>query len=332
MSKTLLEVSNLQTQFKLEKTIIRAVSGVSFSIDEGEVLGIVGESGCGKSVTALSIMRLIELPGEITNGKVIFRDENEETDLLTLSDKKLETILGNSISMIFQDPMTSLNPVLSVGYQIMETLRVHRGLSFKESKERGIHLLQSVGIANARGRFNDYPHEFSGGMRQRVMIAMAIACEPKLLIADEPTTALDVTIQAQILSLLRKFKKEFGTSIIIITHDLGVVAQIADRVAVMYAGRIVENASVREIFNRPQHPYTQALIASIPRLDEQPERLKTIEGAPPRFSGEENACSFYPRCSFRIAICTEKRPPLAEILPNQSVACFVAHEGAFAND
>jgi len=327
----LLEVSNLQTQFKLEKNIIRAVSGVSFSIDEGEVLGIVGESGCGKSVTALSIMRLIELPGEITNGKVIFRDENEETDLLTLSDKKLETILGNSISMIFQDPMTSLNPVLSVGYQIMETLRVHRGLSFREAKERGIHLLQSVGIANARGRFNDYPHEFSGGMRQRVMIAMAIACQPKLLIADEPTTALDVTIQAQILSLLRKFKKEFEMSIIIITHDLGVVAQIADRVAVMYAGRIVENASVREIFNRPQHPYTQALIASIPRLDEQPERLKTIEGAPPRFSGEETGCSFYPRCSFRIAVCGEKRPPLAKILPNQSVACFVAHEGAFTN-
>ncbi|MCA1624237.1 MAG: ABC transporter ATP-binding protein [Acidobacteria bacterium] len=329
MSKILLEVSNLQTQFKLEKNIIRAVNGVSFSIDEGEVLGIVGESGCGKSVTALSIMRLIETPGEITNGKAIFRDEDKETDLLTLSDKKLEDILGNRISMIFQDPMTSLNPVLSVGYQIMETLRVHRGLSFKEAKERGIHLLQSVGIVNARGRFNDYPHEFSGGMRQRVMIAMAIACQPKLLIADEPTTALDVTIQAQILSLLRKFKKEFGMSIIIITHDLGVVAQIADRVAVMYAGRIVENASVREIFNRPQHPYTQALIASIPRLDEQSKRLKTIEGAPPRFLGEENACSFYPRCSFRIAVCAEKRPPLAKIHFNQSVACFVAHQGVF---
>jgi len=331
MSKTLLEVSNLQTQFKLEKNVIRAVNDVSFSVAEGKVLGIVGESGCGKSVTVLSIMRLIESPGEITKGQVIFRDENEETDLLTLSDKKLEKILGNRISMIFQDPMTSLNPVLSVGYQIMETLRVHRGLSYRKAKEQGIYLLQSVEIANARQRFNDYPHEFSGGMRQRVMIAMAIACQPKLLIADEPTTALDVTIQAQILHLLRKLKKELGMSVIIITHDLGVVAQIADRVAVMYAGRIVENASVREIFNFPQHPYTQALIASIPRLDEQPKRLKTIEGAPPRFPGEEIGCSFQPRCSFRIAVCTEKRPPLAEMRPKQSVACFVAQQGTFAN-
>jgi len=331
MSKTLLEVSNLQTQFKLEKNTVRAVSDVSFSIDEGEVLGIVGESGCGKSVTAFSIMRLIEPPGEITNGKIILHDENKETDLLTLSDKQLEKILGNRISMIFQDPMTSLNPVLSVGYQIMETLRVHRRLSKKEAKEQGVYLLQNVGISNARQRFNDYPHEFSGGMRQRVMIAMAISCQPRLLIADEPTTALDVTIQAQILSLLRQFKKEFAMSIIIITHDLGVVAQIADRVAVMYAGRIVENASVREIFNRPQHPYTQALIASIPRLDEQPERLKTIEGAPPRFSGEEVGCAFHPRCSYRVAVCQEKRPPLLEISPKQSVACFVAHEGAFAD-
>jgi oligopeptide/dipeptide ABC transporter ATP-binding protein len=328
---TLLEVSNLQTQFKLEKTIIRAVKDVSFSIDEGEILSIVGESGCGKSVTALSIMRLIEPPGEIINGKVIFHDGDKETDLLTLSDKQLEKILGNRISMIFQDPMTSLNPVLSVGYQIMETLRIHRRLSKREAQEQGIYLLQSVGISNARQRFKDYPHEFSGGMRQRVGVAMAIACQPKLLIADEPTTALDVTIQAQILSLLRKFRKEFGMSIIIITHDLGVVAQLADRVAVMYAGRIVENASVGEIFNRPQHPYTQALIASIPRLDEQPERLRTIEGAPPRFSVEEIGCSFQPRCSYRIAVCTEKRPPLVEIQAKQSVACFVANEGAFAN-
>ncbi|MDQ3181523.1 MAG: ABC transporter ATP-binding protein [Acidobacteriota bacterium] len=304
---------------------------MSFSIDEGEVLGIVGESGCGKSVTALSIMRLIEPPGEITNGRVIFHDENKETDLLTLSDKKLENILGNRISMIFQDPLTSLNPVLSVGYQITETLRVHRGLSKREAKEQGIYLMRSVEISNARRRFNDYPHEFSGGMRQRVGVAMAIACQPKLLIADEPTTALDVTIQAQIISLLRKFRKEFGMSIIIITHDLGVVAQLADRVAVMYAGRIVENASVREIFKRPQHPYTQALIASIPRLDEQPRRLKTIEGAPPRFSGDETGCSFYPRCSFRVAVCAEQRPTLAEIRPAQSVACFVARQGVFTN-
>ncbi len=331
MSKTLLEVSNLQTRFKFEKNFRPAVNGVSFSIEEGEVLGIVGESGSGKSVTALSIMRLIEPPGEISGGTVIFRDESSETDLLTLSDKKLEKILGSRISMIFQDPMTSLNPVLSVGYQIMEPFRIHQRLPKREAKEQGINLLQSVGIADARGRFNDYPHEFSGGMRQRVGAAMAIACRPKLLIADEPTTALDVTIQAQILSLLRKFKKEFGMSIIIITHDLGVVAQLADRVAVMYAGRIVENAGVREIFSNPQHPYTQALIASIPRLKEQPERLKTIEGAPPRFSGDETGCAFYPRCTVRQKICRNKRPELEEIRTKHSVACFVAQEGAVNN-
>jgi len=320
---TLLKVENLQTQFNSAK----AVNGVSFTIEEGSVLGIVGESGCGKSVTALSIMRLIEPPGEISDGKVIFHDEDKEIDLFNLSDKQLERILGNRISMIFQDPMTSLNPVLSVGYQIMETLRVHRGLSSKEAREQAVYLLQRVGIANAKQRINDYPHEFSGGMRQRVMIAMAVACQPKLLIADEPTTALDVTIQAQILNLLREFKNESGMSIIIITHDLGVVAQLADHVAVMYAGRIVENAPVEAIFKRPQHPYTQALVASIPRLGEQPERLQTIEGAPPRLQREDYiGCSFYPRCPFRLSICAEKRPTLTEIRAGQSAACWVAQE------
>ena len=331
MLKTLLEVENLQTRFKLGKNIIWAVRGVSFSIAEGEVLGIVGESGCGKSVTALSIMRLIESPGEITNGQVIFRDKGEEIDLLKLSDKKLEKILGNRISMIFQDPMTSLNPVLSIGFQIMETLRVHRGLSKREAKEQAIYLLQRVGISNAKQRLNDYPHEFSGGMRQRVMIAMAVACKPKLLIADEPTTALDVTIQAQILNLLREFKEEFGMSVIIITHDLGVVAQLADRVAGMYAGRIVENAKVEEIFKNPQHPYTQALVASIPRLGKQPDRLVTIEGALPRLLDESTGCAFAPRCAYKIQICDEKHPPLAEIFPEQSAACWVAQKGAAAN-
>ncbi len=320
---TLLEVENLQTRFNSAK----AVNGVSFTIEEGSVLGIVGESGCGKSVTALSIMQLIEPPGEISDGKVILHDEDKEIDLFNLSDKQLERILGNRISMIFQDPMTSLNPVLSVGYQIMETLRVHRGLSSKEAREQAVYLLQRVGIANAKQRINDYPHEFSGGMRQRVMIAMAVACQPKLLIADEPTTALDVTIQAQILNLLREFKNESGMSIIIITHDLGVVAQLADQVAVMYAGRIVENAPVADIFARPQHPYTQALVASIPRLGEQPERLQTIEGAPPRLQREDYiGCSFYPRCPFRISICAEKRPILTEIRAGQSAACWVAQE------
>jgi oligopeptide transport system ATP-binding protein len=328
MPKTLLEVENLQTQFKLDKDIIRAVNDVSFSIDEGNVLGIVGESGCGKSVTALSIMRLIDPPGEVTNGKVIFHDEDKEIDLLTLSDKKLEKILGNRISMIFQDLVTSLNPVLSIGYQIMEILRVHRGLSKREARERAIYLLQRVGISNAHQRLNDYPHEFSGGMRQRVMIAMAVACKPKLLIADEPTTALDVTIQAQILNLLREFKNEFGMSIIIITHDLGVVAQIADRVAVMYAGRIVENAPVEAIFNNPQHPYTQALVASIPRLVEQPERLLTIEGAPPRLLDESTGCAFAPRCSYKISCCVEKLPPLISLYDTHRAACWIAQEGA----
>ncbi|HEY0429496.1 MAG TPA: ABC transporter ATP-binding protein [Pyrinomonadaceae bacterium] len=323
---TLLEVENLQTRFGSAK----AVDGVSFSIAEGEVLGIVGESGCGKSVTALSIMRLIERPGEISAGRVIF-DNGEKIDLLKLPEKQLEKILGNRISMIFQDPMTSLNPVLSIGFQIAETLRVHRGLSKKEAREKAIWLLQKVGIANARQRLNDYPHEFSGGMRQRVMIAMAVACRPKLLIADEPTTALDVTIQAQILNLLREFKSEFGMSMIIITHDLGVVAEVADHVCVMYAGRIVENAPVEAIFSSPQHPYTRALVASIPRLGEQSERLPVIEGAPPHLRENYVGCSFYSRCPFHISICAEKRPVLSEIRVGHSVACHLAPEGALAD-
>jgi phosphonate C-P lyase system protein PhnK len=328
MSKILLEVVNLQTHFNHRK----AVKDVSFAIETGEVLGIVGESGSGKSVTALSIMRLIESPGEISDGRVIFHNDGKEFDLLKLSEKELENIMGNRISMIFQDPMTSLNPVLSIGFQIAETLRVHRGLSKKAAEEQAIQLLKRVGIADASRRINDYPHEFSGGMRQRVMIAMAIACQPKLLIADEPTTALDVTIQAQILNLLREFKKESGMSLIIITHDLGVVAQIADRVAVMYAGRIVETASVAGIFENPQHPYTKALVPSIPRLHDQPERLQTIEGTPPRLEIEESiGCSFYERCPVHISVCAEKRPVLTEISDTQSAACWLVSKGAFAD-
>ena len=322
--KTLLKVENLQTQFRLGKETIRAVNGVSFSIAEGEVLGIVGESGCGKTVTSLSIMRLIEPPGEITGGEVIFHDADKQIDLLKLSDKELESVLGNRIAMIFQDPMTSLNPVLSIGFQIAETLRVHRRFSNKVAKEKAIDLLQKVGITGQR--FNDYPHQFSGGMRQRVGVAMAIACEPKLLIADEPTTALDVTIQAQILNLIRKFRKELGMSVIIITHDLGVVAQMADKVAVMYAGRIVEIAAVKDIFQRPQHPYTQALVTSIPRLGFRGERLPTIEGAPPRLREVFAGCSFYSRCDFRIGKCANETPVLKEIFPHQSAACFVAYD------
>lgn len=323
MSQNLLEIENLQTNFSGR----RAVKGVSFSIKTGEILAIVGESGSGKSVTALSIMRLIEKPGEISGGKIIFHDENEEVDLLKLSEKELEQISGNRISMIFQDSLTNLNPVLSIGYQIAETLRVHRGLSKSSAKQKTVELLETVGINQPKERFNDYPHEFSGGMRQRVMIAMAIACQPKLLIADEPTTALDVSVQAQILDVLQKLKKNFQMAIIIITHDLGVVARIADRVAVMYAGRIVETAAVQKIFKSPQHPYTKALVSSIPRLHDQPARLPTIEGAPPRLEIVENEdCSFQPRCPLRIEQCAVQRPQLDEVLPAHFAACHIAQK------
>ena len=328
MSELLLEVENLQTEFSGKK----AVNGISFSIAENEVLGIVGESGSGKSVSALSVMRLIEKPGAISNGRVIFRDNGKTSDLLKLSERELEKILGKRISMIFQDPMTALNPVLSIGYQLAETLRVHRDWSKKAAKAEAVNLLRRVGINNGSERINDYPHEFSGGMRQRVMIAMAIACQPKLLIADEPTTALDVTVQAQILRLLFEFKHEFGMSIIIITHDLGVVANIADRVAVMYAGKIVETAKVKEIFDNPQHPYTQALVASIPRLHDQPKRLPVIEGTPPRLQIEESeGCSFRPRCAFHQNICAEKRPELIEVRTAHRAACHIRQKGVFAD-
>jgi oligopeptide/dipeptide ABC transporter ATP-binding protein len=308
--------------------VIRAVNGVSFTVDEGRVLGIVGESGCGKSVTALSIMRLIDPPGRVTSGKVLFHDGGSERDLLALPQAALEEILGNRISMIFQDPLTSLNPVLTVGYQIMEPLRVHRRMSRREARNEAARLLGRVGIPGARARLDDYPHQFSGGMRQRVMIAMAVACRPKLLIADEPTTALDVTIQAQILNLLRELKRELGTSVVIITHDLGVIAQLADRVAVMYAGRIVEDAPVAEIFDAPRHPYTRALVASIPRLNEWHERLPTIEGVPPRLRDEPRGCAFEPRCASRVPRCAHERPPLVELAAGHAGACWVAREEA----
>jgi len=326
MSKPLLEVADLCTQFDLKQGVIRAVNGVSFALDEGRVLGVVGESGCGKSVTALSIMGLIDPPGHVKGGRVLFRDGGETHDLLALPPAQLERLLGNRISMIFQDPLTSLNPVLSVGYQIMEPLRVHRGMSARRARAQALQLLRRVGIPGAGTRLDDYPHQFSGGMRQRVMIAMAVACQPKLLIADEPTTALDVTVQAQILNLLRELRRELGTSVLIITHDLGVIAQLADRVAVMYAGRIVEDATVEEIFDAPRHPYTQVLVASIPRLNEWPARLATIEGAPPSLRGETEGCAFEPRCPLRVARCARERPPLVELEAGHSCACWVAQE------
>ncbi len=316
---TILSVKDLKTYFQTEDGVVKAVDGISFELKKGETIGIVGESGSGKSVTNLSIMRLIpEPPGKIVNGNIIFNG----VDIRKLSIEEVRKIRGKRIAMIFQDPMTSLNPFLKISTQLMEVTQLHLGHSKKQAYQHAIKMLKTVGIPDAENRIDGYPHEFSGGMRQRVMIAMAIACEPKLLIADEPTTALDVTIQAQILTLLKKFKSELGMSIIIITHDLGVVAQFADRIAVMYAGKIVETATVADVFQKPQHPYTKALVASIPKLGFQGDRLPTIKGAPPRFIGDFKGCSFYPRCDFRIEKCANETPILKEIFPSQSAACF----------
>ncbi len=307
--------------------MIRAVNGVSFTVDEGSVLGHRGRVGLRQERHG-ALHHAADRPARrVTSGKVLFHDDGSERDLLALPRVALEEILGNRISMIFQDPLTSLNPVLTVGYQIMEPLRVHRRMSARAARDEAARLLGRVGIPRAQ-RLDDYPHQFSGGMRQRVMIAMAVACRPKLLIADEPTTALDVTIQAQILNLLRELKRELNTSVIIITHDLGVIAQLADRVAVMYAGRIVEDAPVAEIFDAPRHPYTRALVASIPRLNEWHERLPTIEGAPPHLRDEREGCAFEPRCASRVTRCAQERPPLVELSNGHAGACWVAREEA----
>ncbi len=327
MNNPLLEVKGLVTEFRLTQRVVHAVNGVSFSIGAGEVLGIVGESGCGKSVTALSIMRLIDTPGRIVGGEAWLHDDGGKTDLLALPDGEMEHVRGNKISMIFQDPMTSLNPVLNVGFQIMEPLKFHRGMSDSVAKRAAIQLLERVGIPEAALRIKDYPHKFSGGMRQRVMVAMAVACQPRLLIADEPTTALDVTIQAQIIALINELKQEINTSVIIITHDLGVIARMADRVAVMYAGNIVENGPAEMIFDQPGHPYTKALMGSIPRLRSWPERLTTIDGAPPSLTEEIVGCPFQPRCIERIERCETENPPLLEIAWEHSCACWVAQAG-----
>jgi peptide/nickel transport system ATP-binding protein/oligopeptide transport system ATP-binding protein len=331
MQKPLLEVSGLTTRFGVGPTAVHAVNDVSFTVEQGSVLGIVGESGSGKSVTALSIMRLISTPGRITAGKVLLHEDGHTRDLLALAPSKMEHVRGNQISMIFQDPMTSLNPVLTIGYQIMEPLRIHRGMSSAEAERYATELLDRVGIPEARRRLKDYPHQFSGGMRQRVMIAIAVACRPRLLIADEPTTALDVTIQAQILDLLGELKQELGTSVMMITHDLGVIAQLADRVAVMYGGMIVEAGPAAALFAHPEHPYTRALIAAIPRVSDWPERLQTIEGAPPSLAGGISGCPFAPRCAYRVEKCTRERPPLLELAPDHAAACWVAQEGGLPN-
>ena len=317
----LLDVRALKTFFQVEGGEFPAVDGISFSIDPGRTLGIVGESGCGKSVTALSIMGLVPRPpGRIAGGEILF----DGVDLLQLSAAALRELRGNRISMIFQEPMTSLNPVLTVGEQITEGILRHRTMSRDAAKELAIEMLRMVHISSPDERFGDYPHRLSGGMRQRVMVAMALACKPKLLIADEPTTALDVTIQAQILDLMRTLREETGTAIILITHDLGVVAELADDVAVMYAGRIVERATVAALFAEPQHPYTVGLLGSIPRLDIEQDRLAAIEGQVPNPLAPVTGCRFHPRCPFVIERCRHEDPPLIDLGNGHESACWRA--------
>jgi oligopeptide transport system ATP-binding protein len=317
----LLEVRNLETHFKTQDGLVKAVNNVSFHVDRGETLGIVGESGSGKSVTSLSIMRLIpNPPGKIVGGEIIFDGEN----LLDLSEEEMRHIRGNRIAMIFQDPMTSLNPVLTIGRQITESLELHMKMNGSQARKRAIDLLSMVGIPSASTRLDDYPHQFSGGMRQRVMIAMALSCNPELLIADEPTTALDVTIQAQILELINRLKDELGTAVIIITHDLGVVAGMADRVNVMYAGRVVEEGKTDEIFENPRMPYTIGLLRSIPRLDEtEGRKLTPIRGLPPDLIGLPQICPFSARCDYFVpGKCDQQVPPLRVVGPDHRAACL----------
>ncbi|RMF01881.1 MAG: ABC transporter ATP-binding protein [Chloroflexi bacterium] len=317
----LLQVKNLQTQFFTQDGVVKAVNGISYELNKGETLGIVGESGSGKSVGVMSVMRLIPSPpGKIVGGEVLF----EGRDLLKVSEDEIRSIRGNKIAMIFQDPMTSLNPVIPIGKQISEALELHLGMDKKQAKARTIELLEMVGIPSAADRVGNYPHQFSGGMRQRVMIAMGLSCNPQLLIADEPTTALDVTIQAQITDLVNRLREEIGMAIIWITHDLGVVAGLADRVIVMYAGRIVEEAPVVELYQNPRHPYTLGLLGSIPRLDEErPEKLTSVEGLPPDLIDYPQGCPFYARCPYRIDDCLKEPPPLKNISPGHRAACII---------
>jgi oligopeptide/dipeptide ABC transporter ATP-binding protein len=319
---TLLKVENLKTQFKTEAGVVKAVDGVSYHIDEQEIVGLVGESGCGKSVSQLSVMQLISAPGEIVGGKVIF----EGQDLLKFKAKgpEMRAIRGAKIAMIFQEPMTSLNPVLTIGQQLTEMLELHMGMGREAVREGAIKLLSMVGIPSAENRIDDYPHQFSGGMRQRVMIAMALSCNPRILIADEPTTAVDVTTQAELLELMKDMVERLGTSLIIVTHNLGVVARYAQRIYIMYAGRIVEAGTTEEIFGDPRHPYTVGLLNCIPRLDqEEGRKLVPIEGLPPNLINMPPTCAFVPRCSERTERCLrEPWPPLKHLYGQHYVGCF----------
>ncbi len=325
---TLLEVKDLRTQFFTQDGVVHAVNGISYKLDEGETLAIVGESGCGKSVSVMSLIKLIPMPpGRVVGGEVWF----DGRDLLTLDDDEIRQVRGNRIAMIFQDPMTSLNPVLTIGRQIGESLQLHLGMDRQQARKRSAELLELVGIPEAADRLDDYPHQFSGGMRQRVMIAMGLSCNPQLLIADEPTTALDVTIQAQIVDLVKKLKNEIGMAIIWITHDLGVVAGLAERMIVMYAGFIVEEAEVKELYGDPRHPYTLGLLGSLPRLDaDRPEKLASIDGLPPDLIDLPTGCPFYARCDYRIDKCRDENPILETVARNHKVACWVDVKGGVA--
>ncbi len=317
----LLQVKGLKTQFFTQDGVVHAVNGISYDVDEGETLGIVGESGSGKSVGVLSIMRLIpQPPGRIVAGQVLFGGR----DLLQVDQTEMRQVRGNKIAMIFQDPMTSLNPVLTISDQVAEALKLHLGMDNAQARKRTIELLEMVNIPRAAERINDYPHQFSGGMRQRVMIAMALSCNPQLLIADEPTTALDVTIQAQITDIVKRLRQELGMAVIWITHDLGVVAGLADRVMVMYAGYIMESAEVKDLYSNPRHPYTLGLLHSIPRLDAaRKSRLNPIEGTPPDLVAPPPGCPFAPRCSYKIDRCEVENPALEMVAHRHQVACWV---------
>jgi len=321
MANHILEVKDLRTRFHIAEGTVHAVNGVSFHLNEGQTIAVVGESGCGKSVTMMSILHLLATPpAEISNGQVLYRGQN----LLQISESEMERLRGSEIAMIFQDPMTSLNPVLTIGRQLTEPLRVHLGMNQQTARKRSIELLEHVGISDAARRLNDYPHQFSGGMRQRVMIAMALACSPVILIADEPTTALDVTIQAQIVELVQRLRAELSMAVIWITHDLGVVAEIAERVLVMYAGYIVEEAVVDDLYEDPRHPYTMALLAALPRIDRRRDRrLHSIPGAPPNLLVEPKGCPFAARCELVIDHCRAEMPPLIQVEQNHNAACWI---------
>ena len=321
MLNQILDVKGLKTRFRTDEGIVHAVNGVSFKVDEGETIGVVGESGCGKSVTMLSVLRLIATPpGMISAETVDFFGQ----DLLQLKEEEMRHVRGAQISMIFQDPMTSLNPVLSIGKQLTEPMLLHLSMTQEQADNRAAELLEMVGISGAADRLKDYPHQFSGGMRQRVMIAMALSCNPKVLIADEPTTALDVTIQAQFIDLVKRLQKTFGMAIIWITHDLGVIAGLAKRMMVMYGGLFIEEADVKELYANPRHPYTLGLLGSLPRLDgKHSERLESIDGLPPVLYEPPTACPFAPRCKFVIDRCLKENPTLEDVAPNHRIACWV---------